>query len=49
MSYTKGSMEGLSEVGQNVLQADESKQSADNSQDIKKIFMDNHVMITFPF
>ncbi|XP_044502242.1 DNA repair protein UVH3 isoform X3 [Mangifera indica] len=42
MSYTKGSMEGLSEVGQNVLQADESKQSADNSQDIKKIFMDNH-------
>lgn len=49
MSYTKGSMEGLSEVGKNVLQADESKQSADNSQDIKKIFMDNHVMITFPF
>ncbi|KAJ0052725.1 hypothetical protein Pint_02670 [Pistacia integerrima] len=42
MSQIKCSREGLSVGGQNVLQADENKRSADHSQDIKKIFMDNH-------
>ncbi|XP_031261538.1 DNA repair protein UVH3 isoform X1 [Pistacia vera] len=42
MSQIKCSREGLSVGGQNVLQADENKWSADHSQDIKKIFMDNH-------
>lgn len=37
-------MEGVSEFDENISQFDEDKQSAEYSQNMKKIFMDKHVL-----
>ncbi|KAK2661838.1 hypothetical protein Ddye_000412 [Dipteronia dyeriana] len=42
MNHAKGDGEEVSEFNQNIFQADENKQSADHSQNIKKIFMNKH-------
>lgn len=47
VKHPEDSMEGLSELDKGISQTDEDKQSADDSQNIKKIFMNNHV-INFP-
>ncbi|TXG54627.1 hypothetical protein EZV62_019883 [Acer yangbiense] len=42
MNHAKDDGEGVSEFEQNIFQADENEQSADHSQNIKKIFMNKH-------
>lgn len=38
----------MSALDQNTSQAQEQKQSVIDMQDIKQIFMDNHVFVKFP-